>query len=473
MTQIHWLSKSLIGTDVLNDADYLCFLQSLVNFGAFHGQHDVTQFINHDTICQATIPKRCDEVQTELKDLLKDTEFSVSYHRWSNKDNEHYVTVFGYFFTPQFEYWNNILGTRPCDVDDDNVASVIREISDEYWMVKEGRAIKCVGGGGDGDNLGSEDFESFPCIIGQISKVIVTAMHSSPESETYFKKLHQMAHETLNIPLKTFEATSDDYKVKTYYELYQYLKLNGGASEAIIDSSTQLLGQLFSAVSSLTKLTDTGKRSITANEIYLWSKKFLKFYSNMKSSDDVVMGIKSSILKAIKTTFTDRIQELYQVAVFLDPNFKNLKFLDASERYVLLEIVRKNLHNIINQENGSQPPTKKQKLAKNTSTKSHLSDTFLEFMDISMESLDDQVNSEIQCYMGFKLEDPVNILDFWRENECFPYLKKLARNLLNLPSCTFHSNCCFLSAGNEFYKKCESLSSEDVETLTFLHQNFI
>lgn len=457
-SQIHWLSQSLVSTEVISDSAYLSFLQNLVNFGADFGKQKISNIINRNVITQQMIPKKCEAVQMELINALKDTEFSISFRKWTNMRDEHYVTVFGYFFTTDFEYRTHILGTRRCE-EHEYVMSVVREISDGYKTVKDAK-LKCVS-----DVTEEDDFESFPCIVGQISKVIIAAINASVESRKFFKKLFVQAHEILSIPMKSsLEDSSGDQKIKIFFELHQHIKANDDMQrDATIDKFMQLLSSLFSAITSLTETTDDGARCVTANKVYLWFKKFLKLYSSKKADDDNA-GIILKTIEAIK------IHEIYQVAVFLDPNFKNLKFLETSERSVLLDIVKKNLQQMMGDDDGSssEPVQKKQKT---NQSKSHVSDTFIEFMDITMESVDDQVNSEIQCYMGHKLENPVDIVEFWRENDCFPYLKKLARNFLNLPSCTFHSNCCFLSAGNELYHKCHNLPAEDIETLTFLHQN--
>lgn len=291
-------------------------------------------------------------------------------------------------------------------------------------------------------------------------------MNASEENKIFFKKIYQKANEVMKVQQKhTFDDSSVDEKLKIFFELYEFSKESDLPNNSIIKKFQNLFGTLFSAISSLIETTEDGSHCVTANRIYLWCKKFLKYYSDFSSDDKISQSIGALLLKLIKESFTNSIQDLYQIAVFLNPNFKSLKFLTLNERNNLLDIVRKNLEKLMNEDNdGTQPPVaKKQKM--------HLNDTFLEFMDITMESLDDQVNSEIQCYMGFKLENPIDIVEFWRTNDCFPYLKKLARNFLNLPSCTFHANCCFLSAGNEFFQKCRHLPAEDIENLTFLHQN--
>lgn len=459
LAQINLLSQSMMSTAILREPTYLNFLQQLVNFGADYGKQKVGNFINQQLICDDLIPNRCDDVRSDLMKQMRGAEFSISYHNWTNSMNEQYVTVVGYFFTPRFEYCHKTLGTASCD--HETMMDVIREISKCYRSKADG-LIKCVG------DREIDGFETFPCIIGKISDVIKAAMHANAASETFFNDLLQVISENLDVP--QICDSNDDAKVKLFYKFHLHLKTLHEDNTPLVEQFNQLMGLLFSAITSLTKMSANGSgRSVTANEIYLWSKKLLKYYSTFQTEDDEASkSIRQTILQAIKNNFTNEIQELYKVAVFLDPNFKNLKFLDTSERNTLLDIVRKNLQNIINEDSDLQPQVKKQKSSA-TQSKSHLSDTFLEFMDITMESVDDQVNSEIQCYMGFKLEDPVDIVEFWRTNDCFPYLKQLARNLLNLPSCTFHSDCCFLSAGHEFYQKCRNLPAEDVETLTFLH----
>ena len=444
-----------MSTEIFSDSTYLNFLQNLVNFGADFGKQKISNIINRNVIIAQMIPRKCESVQLELMNALKDTEFSISFSKWCNTRDEHYVTVFGYFFSSDFEYRTHILGTRRC-YENENVMSVVREISDGYKTVKDAK-LKCV------SDVTEDDFEIFPCIVSQISKVITTAINCSHESRHLFKKLSTFAHEVIGISMKnSFEAASNDQKVKVLFELYQHFKSNEDLQrDGMIEKFMQLLGPLFSAITSLTESADDGTRCVTANKVYLWFTKLLKLYGTKQVNDEIAATI-------CKTVEAIKIHEIYQVAVFLDPNFKNLKFLDSSERSILLDIVKKNLQKMMGDDDSSELPEKKQKI---NQSKSPVNDTFIEFMDITMESVDDQVNSEIQCYMGHKLDNQVDTVEYWRENECFPYLKKLALNFLNLPSCTFHSNCCFLSSGNEFYQKCQNLPADDIETLTFLHQN--
>lgn len=448
LAQIRWLCQSLMSTQIVGDPSYLAFLQNLVNFGADFGKQNISTVINRNVICQQMIPNQYEHMRSELANAMKGTEFTISFHEWSSIHDGRYVTVVGYFFTSNFEYRSHILGTRQCTND---VASVVREISDGYKTIHDAK-LKCIEEGP------CEDYETYPCMIGQISKVIVAAIDGSADSKEFFKKIYKLAHEVLDIPLKTtFEGASNEQRVKIFYELYQHGNENIDFEfDPMAKKFTLLLGSLFAAISSLTATTDSGDRCVTSSKVYLWFKKLLKLYSSLE--DESAGRILSAIEKM-------KIPEIYQIAVFLDPNFKSLKFLEAPERVVLLENVRRNLRRLIGDDDSMQPPSKKQKVLK-----SHLNDTFVEFMDMSMESVDDQVNSEVQCYMGLKLENPVQIVEFWRDTDCFPYLKKLARNILSLPSCTFHSNCCFLGAGNELYTKFQNLPADEIETFTFLHQ---
>lgn len=101
-SQIQWISQSLTSTDVLSDPTYLGFLQKLVDFGAEYGKQNVSNIINRSLIGLQMIPKKCENLQLELMNVLKDTEFTISYHEWNTSRDERYVTVFGYFFTADF-----------------------------------------------------------------------------------------------------------------------------------------------------------------------------------------------------------------------------------------------------------------------------------------------------------------------------------------------------------------------------------
>lgn len=437
LSQIKFFSQSLITTEILSDPTYTTFLQKLVDFGAEFGKQNVSNIVNRNLIGLQMIPKKCENLQLELMNILKETEFTISYHEWNTLRDERYVTVFGYFFTNEFAYKTQILGTRKCE-DEEDVISVVKEISECYKTTKDSK-LKCI------SDAGEEDFENFPCIVGQVTNVILNAFQTNTDSMKLFSTIYKKAHEILSLPYgKSFDNANNTHRLKILYEFHQHLKMNDDSfTDQTIEKFRKLFGALFSAISSLTETSDDGAPCVTANKVYLWFKKLVKQYNSMKGDDDVA----AVILKKIEEI---KLHEIYQIAVFLDPNFKNLKFLDVSDRTTLLDIVKRSLRRMMSDEDSMDaPPTKKTKV--DSQSKSYVNDTFLEFMDITMESIDDQVNSEIQCYMGFKLDNPVDIVDFWRDTDCFPYLKKLAANYLNLPSCTFHSNCCFLSTGEQTF----------------------
>lgn len=451
-TQIHLLSHAVLSSEIFSEPTYLNFLQNLVNFGAEFGKQNISNIINREVICQQMIPHKYEAVKADLISAIEGTEFSISFHKWRNGDCR-YVTVVGYFLTNDFVFKNQILGTREFERDNE-VIKHVKEISDEYKSACDVK-LKCV-------SQKDEAFESFTCMVNEISSVIIMSVNDSVDRKGFFK----LAEEILNIPMKQFIDESNFVKLKVLATLHQKLNTNNEAMNLdIAKKFNQLVGPLMNAITSLTSTSDDGSRCVTANKVYLWIKKLVKIYSSMTTSNENARNIQQAI-ESIE------MPDVYQIAVFLDPNFKNLKFLEPSERLKLTDIVKNNLRRVMIDENDSQPPPPKKMKIEGNLPKAPVTDTFLEFMDLTMiNPVDDQINSEVQCYLGFKLENPIDVVEFWRENECFPLLKKLARNILNLPSCTFHSDCCFLSAGNKFYDKFQNLPAEQVETFTFLHQN--
>lgn len=453
--QIQLMSHSLMKMDIINDPTYMNFLQSLINYGVDYGKKDISAIINSNVIFHQMIPEKYEAVQMELMNDLNGTDFSVSYRKWNNGSDD-FVTVVGYFFTPDFNFNNQILGTKQCEENED-VINIVKEITDSFKTVGDAK-LKCVCG------KTNDYFESYPCMVQQLSKIIIDAIDASPDRKEFFKLAEELTNHSVK-QHETLDDATDFQKLKVFYKLHQTINTNESLKiDPKIKKFTKLVGSLFAAICSLATKPENGSCCVTASKTYLWIKKLLKLYTSMVSEDDNA----GNILKAIQSI---DIPEIYQIAVFLDPNFKNLKFLDSSERNRLLDVVKKCLRQMMINDEIMQPPSSKKKCL-TQSPKAQMNDSFSEFMDFAMVNpVDDQVNSEIQCYTGFKLEVPVDIIHFWRQTECFPYLKKLARNVLNLPSCTFHNDCCFLSADNQFYQNFTNMPAQQIEIFTFLNKN--
>lgn len=452
-----FVSKGLYTSDLCTDQNFLELAQILIKIGAECGNQKVSSLINKDQIYDEVLPTFFVHTKNSLKDSLDHTKYSISYEKCADKNENIYLIVFSYYLDENFEYCHSILATRGIEGYAGQAESkIIKSICAEYGEING--KLNCIQSG-----KSDETFESFPCIVNVISDIISDsfAVHS-----TFFEALYNEISQKIEIN-KSYKDASTLEKLKVFYVYYSYSKEIQENESTISRNFKNVFGLLLSAITSI-----RNNQKVTTNEVFLWIKKFQKFYSTPFGDDENMNSIKARLYQSINKNIHHFNKELYQIAVFLDPNFKSLKFLDPSEKSKLLDIVKRKLETIIDNSIDSPGPSKKLKTSNNESeADSCVASDFLEFMDITMEDSSDIATSEIQRYMGFKLEKSTDIMEFWRSANNFPYLKILAKNTLNLPGCSFYGKCCFVTHENPFYDRCKFLNSNEIEHLTFLYQN--
>lgn len=454
--QIKFMSKGLYSTEILTDPNFLALAQNLLEIGAHYGNQNVENLLNKKTICEDVIPRLVNLTQQHLRESLKQVDFTVSYKTWEDCERNEYLTIFCYFLDEDFTYKNVVLATKIVG-SDESISSVVQSVCrDDYGF--SGKKLKCI------SNIPidcDENFQTFRCMVSCFSEII---SDSFVGHEFYFKSVYDAILERVGGG-KAFETSSINEKLKIFFKFSQIVKENPEKSDKLLDCFNKYFGTIFSAISSVQNC-----QKITISEIFLWFRRFLNIYSG-NSFSEIPESLRKEVEIAVKRK-QDVLKDFHRIAVFLDPNFKNLKFLDQNERSKLLDTIKQQLQEVIGE--SQAPSSKKIKLDRKSECESGsyaANETFLEFMDISMENDEDLATAEIQRYMGFKLENPTNLTEFWRTTDNFPHLKTLARNLLNVPSCSFHNDCCFLSCESPIYSRSRNLMPEEIENLTFLHQN--
>jgi hypothetical protein len=446
--QIKFMSKGLYSTNILDDPNFLALAQNLLEIGAHYGNQNVDYLLNKKTVCEDVIPRLVDATQHRLRETLKNLDFTISFKQWEDSEGNQHLTIFAYFLDEDFAYKNVVLATKL--VMDEPLSSLVLQVcKDEYSF--SGRKLKCISNIPNCD----DNFETFFCMVSVFSGIICDCFQSYGG---YFKVIYDAVVERIGGG-KLFENASPDEIMRAFYRFSQVLKESPEKSEKSLDSFYRYFGTIFSAISSI-----QNSQKITISEIFLWFRRFLNIYSeNSNGYPEIPESLRKEVVEAVKTK-QSLLKDFHRIAVFLDPNFKNLKFLEQDERAKLLDTIKQQLKEVIGE---SPAPSNKRIKLDSEST----NETFLEFMDISMENDEDLATAEIQRYMGFKLENPTNLTEFWRTTDNFPHLKILARNLLNVPSCSFHNSCCFLSCDSPIYTRSRNLQPDEIESLTFLHQN--
>ena len=183
----------------------------------------------------------------------------------------------------------------------------------------------------------------------------------------------------------------------------------------------------------------------------------------------------------------EEISTLLKVAMFLEPKFKEMPFLNRVEKQQVKEIVKFELQRFIEQteelhvedadapttlpgSESSYPPAKKKKVE-------------LFFEDImgsssregeAVASIEGVANAEVDRYITESPEklDCKNPLTWWKSHDsCYKYLPLLAQKIFCVTATSVASERIFSTASNIIHEKRCRVIPKNVNKLIFLHEN--
>ncbi|XP_061164341.1 E3 SUMO-protein ligase ZBED1-like [Saccostrea echinata] len=174
--------------------------------------------------------------------------------------------------------------------------------------------------------------------------------------------------------------------------------------------------------------------------------------------------VKDELLRRYKPTSKDTAKSIAMVASFLDPRYKNLKFLSKDQRNITRSEIESLLDDLPLSDTAKsvEPPTKRIRRPSG-----------IEFLTkFSPEKDVNDRENELDIYIGEELESIEDPLSWWRGNENkFPSIAKLARKFLGSPATSVPSERIFSSAGLLVSKLRDRLSSDTVDKIIFLNKN--
>lgn len=211
----------------------------------------------------------------------------------------------------------------------------------------------------------------------------------------------------------------------------------------------------------------------TLNRYVLWEQKLIKHCKLQPEDSDLVKELKKQTAAALQKRFQP--QDLHYIALFLDPNFKSLKFLSDDKQMSVKSSIKVMLQSILDEEAKDMEvrpigtiPTKRKKLDEAYTSTSTLFD---EFQDSSGEEEADKIDSEIESYLRKKIAPNTCLLEFWKTCNDLRLLKKLARRILNVPASSATSERLFSTSGRILEERRTRLLSDNLDKLLFLHTN--
>lgn len=270
------------------------------------------------------------------------------------------------------------------------------------------------------------------------------------------------------------EIPSEILPTENWCSIWEYLEmLDSSMDTSNFDECKNILEPFTKAIKNL-----SSEQKPTINEVYIFRKKIEDHFRNTRFSNPKIRDI---AINLIQEHFP--VTMLHKVAVFLDPRFKSLKFMNHEEKTTVLNTVSKMMldegehhvmafgedhdekMNMSNHKSGSMGSGSGGDTADSTKY-------LIEYMDIAEER--DETHDEVQIYMNLKFNDiySANILEFWESRYDLPHLRKLAREILCIPASGIVAEKIFSQDANLLAKRRLNMEIDDIKQMLHIHENF-
>lgn len=494
LQQIYFLCRELGFYDIFTNKSLKSMFQIVLNIGADYGHQSIDNILAGDAFIRTMLQEMHTEIVMKIQDSIADSTMAISFDRWTNQNKE-FLTVVGYIVNESFQLKRFNLGTVEMKSIDNKeyVMRKVHSILEKYTNDIEKLLERCVLVCQHEHDFVSKAFENNKKVFCACYKITLI-MQSILDFKC--KELTNICSDIL-IVISFLREKLDRNKLNvmsTLYQLYNFdfsqLITNKSSKlelfQLMVDSHSDLVPIFdknnspevldsvdFNAISFVLQLLRPFENCIdrlsndsipTLNEVFLWKKKLEKLCQYDDDDDTFKKLFKSELSQLIGKHFV--ISDHHKAALFLDPNFKNLKFLTSSEHEAVIESVIKLIDVVPSDVTAVSDES-------DSKTNTTINDIFSEFMDFpSVGNKDDLAKQEIRTYTNVRLSEPMGSLDFWKcDKSNIEHLQKLSRKILNIPACSFHNVLKYTESGKQFAIKRKLLKVEDVDTTLFLYQN--
>lgn len=500
--QILYSTKELGSIEMFSNITFRSMMQLMLNIGSDYGRQNVDSVLPNGALVKTILKNLHHEIEDDLKEVINVNELCCSFNIWSH-ENHHKISVIGYAITEEFELRKIYLGTETLKfTKPENVLKSIDNILSNYtdspdviinkMLIVSDSDLECINEAFDASQI-------IECSSFQVYNAIENALmkhEDYPKMVDIFSTVYEL--------LESFKANEDfcsgypqltsflqnDLLSKlrmldgfnTHYEhISEYIAASDRKHRKLLENiDLEFLKSIITLIKPfqqcIDRLSSDDEEQSTINEVYLWKKKLERLCVKGENDSTFIRTIKQALHKQIINNL--KITDYHAVALFLDPNFKHMKFLFPEEREKVISIVEKFINKLITSLTGLESQSKQQ-LDKISSAEQHstskVNEMFLEFMDDSSdmpETDDDVAKKEIRSYLETRPTGTQAPLEFWRDQTTsFPYLRELARKILNIPACSIGSKLRFSENGRRFEINRQLVDPEVLSSVLFLNQN--
>lgn len=504
--QIVLVTQELNYLEIFSNDSFRRLMQIILDIGCDYGQQNIDNVLAETNLLKIILKKLHQDIQDSLKFSINSCELCCSLNFWQH-ENYYNMSMIGFITSEYFEIKTIYLGTESLEsINTEGALQAVGKILMNYTDLPAHLISKLLFVVDDNDfelmKNGIELSRIIPCSTFQVFSSIKNTIEMHKELKNYIQIIYDVfislklneefcstfpnistteVKEEILFKLQILDEFSADFQDILDFTETISEKLN--SSMKFIDQSIlrKVVTLLKPFQQCIERLSSDDKNQSTINEVYLWKKKLERICIRDDSDVDFIVSLKDILLKQIDLNL--KISDFHSAALFLDPNFKHMKFLTITERERVIKIVEELVNKMTTPEkmkedentdslndNPSSSTTTQRKL-----NSSKLNEMFSEFMeDDDLSNTEDIIKREVRTYLETRLPEPLGPLEFWQRNNMnHPNLAKLARYILNIPACSMNSKLKFNERGRKYELNRHRLKSSDLASILYLNQNIV
>lgn len=463
------------------------------------------------TLTRTVIPGEYDKIKNHLEVILSNNNLAFTSDMWTDEYTQRsFLTLTAHYINEDFELKTNVLGTREFLLEkktSGNIHDFVIELLVEFKIEEKIKHGVIVTDNGANMVAAFKNYRRLSCACHNLNLVMedVLEKRKIEELEVLFdasKRLvsffkHSELNSKLTKSLKQHVKTrwnSLYIMLKSVFDMYleiQQLLIERNELHKIAAIDYSLLERLLEFLGPFKDCSEKLSSDIipTIHEHSLWFEKLIKHCTENVRDSEIITEVKSCATAALKNRFQPTA--LHNVALFLNPPYKRLKFMTDAQREnttgtvktMLLELEERKIVTEVTEVSkekneldvgfDGQPHSSNFCLSKPQNSKT--TNIFDEFRDTNDDdgndyTSGDKVETELRVYLDKHVSSD-NVLEFWKHASDLPLLRSLSRKILNIPASSATSERVFSTSGRILEERRTRLLSENLDQILFLNKN--
>lgn len=510
--QLEFLTKTMMPAKLMESEEFQRLAQHFVKIGSNYGQVNVADLLLDRTQLLIERTRMLSQIHTNLQTIIANYHLSYACDMWHDANrNKYYLSLSGHYIDENFERQRCVFGVRTITHSEsqraehvrNNVVEILRACSGHSSHLETERFIANSVMVSNMHCDRSDRFTAISCAATKLTD-IVGELLADPLLEVA-KTCSLIRAICKDFPKSPAHQASlqwvlDEYDPTSWSYVWQLLNRCSEAKDSK-ELSTDMMASIHVITNILqpfqqASLSLSCTSTPTINQVYVFRKKLEDVFVLPYYNEPVAIGqLKTKARNLIQDKFN--ISNLHKLAVFLDPRFKSLKFLNDSERAAVIAMTKKLIAGggavVFGR---AEDLSKKRPLIKSSANKSEY---LMEYMDDKviacsasgssssqrdtkseylMEYMDDHVvhdgaANEVDIYLNLKLNNSVatDILQFWKSRKDLVRLRELARAILCIPACSSAGACVFAEDAVALAKKRLAVDADDLAAALLINGN--